>query len=223
MKRLLFSLLGTCALHIIVSAHVLDQYLQAAQIALAPDAVRIELRLIPGVQVADRICTLIDLDDDGQITAAEEQAYAGRVLQDIKLSISGINIPLTLTERKFPTQPEMREGVGTIRLTFAAATTLGVATHQQLYFRNNHLPELGVYLVNALVPTTNKIKLGEQERDPLQQGLRLAYDTTSGSTALMWRGIALLLFCLGLPLWGYWYYFLRRANKSVIGSEESVT
>ncbi|HEX8143817.1 MAG TPA: hypothetical protein VF553_14560 [Pyrinomonadaceae bacterium] len=37
----------------------------------------------------------------------------------------------------------------------------------QLPFRNNHLPELVVYLVNAPVPTTSEIKISGQERDPL--------------------------------------------------------
>ena len=96
MKRLLRCLLCACALHLTGSAHVLDQYLQVAQIALAPDGVRIELRLTPGVQVAERICTLIDADRDGQITTAEEQAYARRVLQDLELAINGVNAPLTL-------------------------------------------------------------------------------------------------------------------------------
>ena len=223
MKRWLFCLLSACALHLTVSAHVLDQYLQVTQITLAPNHVRIALRLIPGVQVADRICTLIDADGDGQITKTEEQVYARRVSQDIELAISGVNVPLTLTEIQFPTQPEMREGLGTIRFTFEAAATLNAVAHQQVYFRNNHLPELGVYLVNALMPTTNELKIGGQERDPLQRGLRLDYHLTPTSTTLSWRGIAMLLFCLFLLLWGYWRHFLRRPNHNSICTEETFT
>ncbi len=223
MRRLGLCLLCMCAAHLPVAAHVLDQYLQVAQIALAPNNVRIELRLIPGVQVADRIGALIDADGDGRITTAEEQAYARRVLQDIELAVSGINVPLTLTEMQFPTQPEMREGWGTIRLTYEASATLRAADQPQLYFRNNHLPELGVYLVNALMPTTNEIKLGGQERDPLQRGLRLDYYITPTSMILSWRGIAMLLFCLFLLLWGYLRHFLRRSNNSSICTEETFT
>ncbi len=222
MKRLVFYLLSMC-LSITVSAHVLDQYLQVAQIALAPHNVRIELRLIPGVQVADRICTLIDTDGDGRITTAEEQAYARRVLQDIELAISDVNVPLTLTAMQFPTQPEMREGLGTIRLTFEASATLNAVAHQQLYFRNNHLPEPGVYLVNALMPTTNEIKIGGQERDPLQRGLRLDYHITPASTTLSWREIAMLLLCLVLLLWKPLRHFLRRTNDTPICTEETLT
>lgn len=200
MKRLMFCLFGACAFHLTVSAHVLDQYLQVTQIALAPGGVRVELRLIPGVQVADRICAVIDTDGDGQITTAESQAYERRVWQDIGLEINGVNAPLTLADMQFPTQPEMREGLGTIRLTYTAAATLSGADQQQLYFHNDHLPELGVYLVNALMPATNEIKLNEQERDALQRGLRLNFYVTQdgAQSSSRWIGGVLLCLCLAL-------------------------
>lgn len=220
MKRWLCCLFTICAASLPVRAHVLDQYLQVAQIALAPDGVRIELRLIPGVEVAECIRTLIDVDGNGQITTAEEQAYARRVLQDIELAINGISAPLTFSDLKFPTQPEMRAGLGTIRLTFVAATTLQAADHQQLLFRNNHLPALGVYLVNALVPTANEIKISGQERDPLQRELRLRFHIISASTrdALRWQGVLGLCLCLLLlfPQWKYLRQYLQRGSDEQI-------
>lgn len=220
MRRLLFCLLSACAWHITVSAHVLDQYLQVAQIALAPDGVRIELRLTPGVQVAERIRTLIDADTDGQITTAEEQAYARRVRQDLELSINGVNAPLTLINIEFPTQQEMREGLGTIRLTFVAAATLGAGDHQQLYFRNNHLPELGVYLVNGLVPTTSEIKISGQERDPLQREMRLNFHVTPAGIGGLrpWIGVLMCGLCLVLffPQWKHLRQLFRRFNDEQI-------
>ncbi len=225
MRRLLFCLLCACALHITVSAHVLDQYLQVAQIALAPSGVRIELRLIPGVQVAERLCTLIDTDGNGQITTAEEQAYARRVLQDVELTLNGVNTPLTLTDLQFPRQPEMREGLGTIRLIYVAATTLGAADHQQLYFRNNHLPELGVYLVNALVPTANEIKISGQERDPLQHEMRLSFHVTTTGTrrTRSWTGVLIFCLCLAVlfPQWKHLRQYLRRRNDEQIQAKKT--
>ena len=206
MKRLLFCLLSTCALSITVSAHVLDQYLQVAQIALAPDGVRIELRLIPGVQVADRICTLIDADGDGQISAAEEQAYAQLVWRDLALEINGVRATLAPDGIQFPSPPEMRKGLGTIRLTYSAAATLGAVGKHQLYFRNNHLPEFGVYLVNALVPATSEIKITGQERDPLQHGLQLNFQATPVATPERRQWIGWFLFGLCLAL----YFFTGR-------------
>lgn len=205
MKRLLACLLCACACAATASAHVLDQYLQVAQIALAPDGVRVELRLIPGVQVAERIFALIDADGDGQITNTEEQAYARRVSQDVTLSLDGRNTPLTLTDQQFPTQREMREGLGTIRFTFTAATRIGGAGQQQLYFRNNHQPEFSSYLANALVPATKEIKITGQERDALQRELRIHFHATADAAhgRLRWPGVLVLCLCLALllPQW----------------------
>ena len=216
MKRLLFCLLSACALSITASAHVLDQYLQVAQIALAPDGVRIELRLIPGIEVADQICTLIDADGNGQITTAEEQVYARRVLQDLQLAINNVNTSLSLTNVQFPTRQEMREGLGTIRLTCETTTQLGAAAQQQVYFRSNHLPELGVYLVNALVPTASEIKISKQERDPLQRELRLNFHVTAETHApLRWQGVLIFCLCLLLllPQWKHLRQYVRRGNE----------
>lgn len=201
MKRLVLCLLCVCAVHLPSAAHVLDEYLQVAQIALAPGGVRIELRLIPGVQVAERIHTLIDADGDGQITTAEEGAYARRVLEDIKLAVNGVNTPLNLTGLQFPGRQEMREGSSAIRLTLVATATLDAATdRQQLYFRNDHQPELGAYLVNALVPTTSGIKISGQNRDPLQREMLLSFHVTPADARgpQPWAGVLMLFLCVVL-------------------------
>ncbi len=222
MKRLMFCLFGACAWHLTVSAHVLDQYLQVTQIALAPGGVRVELRLIPGKQVADRICALIDADGDGQITTAEAQAYERRVWQDIGLEINGVNAPLTLAEMQFPTPPEMQEGLGTIRLTYTAAVTLSSANQQLLYFYNNHVSELGVYLVNTLMPTTNEIQLGKQDRDALQHRLRLNfYVTRNGAqSSSRWIGGVLLFLCIALIILQSKYARLEKVNGRVIDGSQ---
>ena len=205
MRGLLFCLLCACALYIPVSAHVLDQYLQVAKIALAPSGVRIELRLIPGVQVADGVFAMIDVDGDGKISSAEEQAYVGRVLRDIALEVDGRRAPLALTGFQFPSRREMNEGLGAIRLELAAEAPLGAAGDHQLSFRNDHLPELGVYLANALIPTTEAIKITGQQRDTLQHGLQVDFRVLSADARAWPRWIGVLLFglCLALllPQW----------------------
>ena len=168
MKKLFLCLLCACALNTIVSAHVLDQYLQVAQVTLAPDGVRVELRLIPGIKVADQIFALIDADGDGQISRAEEQIYARRVMQDVALQIDEKDAPLALTAIEFPSRGEMNEGVGAIRLNLKAEPELNAAGEHRIVFRNDHLPELGVYLANALIPSTDAIEITGQQRDRLQ-------------------------------------------------------
>lgn len=200
MKRLLFCLLCACALRIAASAHVLDEYVQVAQIALAPDGVRVELRLIPGVQVADRVFAMIDVDGDGQFSSAEEQAYARRVLQDIAFEMDGRRAPLVLTAVQFPSRREMSEGMGAIRLNLASPSDLDAVGEHQLSFRNDYLPELGVYLANALVPTTDAIKITGQQRDELQHELRVGFRVLPADARVWprWTGVLLFGLCLAL-------------------------
>lgn len=205
MKRLLFCLLSACAWHVTVSAHVLDQYLQVAQVALAPDGAHIELRLIPGAQIADRIIALIDIDGDGKILDTEEQAYAQRVWQDVALEVDGRRVPLALSGIQFPSRLEMSEGIGAIRLKLVAEVAWDAAGAHQLSFRNDHLPALGVYLANALVPATNAIKINSQERDARQRELQINFHATldDAQGRRRWMGILIVCLCLALllPQW----------------------
>jgi nickel/cobalt transporter (NicO) family protein len=174
------------------------------------------LRLIPGVQVAGRVFALIDVDGDGQISSAEEQAYARRVLQDVALEVDGRRAPLAVSGVQFPSRREMNEGVGAIRLDLTAEATLGAGEHQ-LFFRNDHLPELGVYLVNALVPTTSEIKISGQARDPLQREMRLSFHGAPADTRGLWPWTGALMLCLCLALffsqWKRLRQYLRRCME----------
>src|SRR5215468_8357825 len=225
MKRLLLCLLCACALRVTAPAHVLDQYLQIAQIALAPGGARVELRLIPGAQVADRIFALIDADGDGQISSAEGQAYARRALQDVALEVDGRRAPIALTGVQFPSRREMNEGVGAIRLSLTAEAALGAAGEHQLFFRNDYLPELGVYLVNALVPSTSEIKISGQARDPLQREMRLSFHgATAGAHGLRpWTDVLALCLCLALffSQWKHLRQLVRPNRKESSAGAES--
>ena len=223
MRRLLACLFCMCAVHLSGTAHVLDQYLQVAQIALAPDGVRVELRLIPGAQVAERVFALMDADADGRLSSAEEQTYAQRVLQDLALSLNEHRLPLALAEVQFPARDTMREGLGAIRLTFTATATLNGTSNQRLNFRNDHLPEFSTYLANALVPESDAIKIEGQERDALQRGLQINFQTTAAATrgGLRWMGWLLFGLCLAL-LFSQWKRLRRlyvAGKASSVGAE----
>ena len=225
MRRLLFCLLCVCGVHIRGSAHVLDQYLQVTQIALGPDGARVELRLIPGVQVADRVFALIDVDGDGQISPGEEQAYVRRVLQDIAFEIEGQRAPLELRGVQFPSRREMKEGIGAIRLDLASQAALGTTGEHRVSFRNDHLAELGVYMANALVPTTETIKITGQERDALQHGLRVDFRVLSVDARAWprWTPVFLFGLCLTLllPQWKRLRAHLRRLGDEQINAKKT--
>src|SRR5262245_47873444 len=102
MRRVVSSLFMACCLTAMAQAHVLDQYLQVAKIGLEQNVVRVELHLIPGVQVADRVFAIIDVDGDGKISTEEEQTYARRVMDDLALELDGRRVPITLIKSQFP-------------------------------------------------------------------------------------------------------------------------
>lgn len=167
------------------SAHVLDEYLQASQLNLTPTGVHIELHLTPGVDVADRIFTLIDLDRNGQASPAEQRAYAQHVLDDLSLELDNRPLPLTLTSVAIPSRTELKTGDAPIILALSADTHFSTSNDHQLTFRNNYLPSLSVYNANTLIPTT-PIKITSQQRDPLQHELTIHFhlpSTTAASTA----------------------------------------
>jgi hypothetical protein len=82
-----------------------------------------------------------------------------------------------------------------------AEADLGVAGRHRLYFRNDHIPELGVYLANALVPATSEIKITGQERDAMQNELRINFQSApdAASGRLWWAGVSIILI-FGLSL-----------------------
>ncbi|MEP7273058.1 MAG: hypothetical protein ABI882_16275 [Acidobacteriota bacterium] len=202
MKRFFACVLCAVGLQATAAAHVLDQYLQVAQIALTADGVRIQLRLIPGAQIADRIFDLIDDDHDGQISEAEEQGYVGRVMRDLGLEVDGRSVPLVPVAVRFPSRSEMNDGDGAIRFDLSSQAPLDTVGEHRLSFRNDHLPELGVYLANALVPTTDAIVITGQQRDMLQHGLQVSFRVVDGNASgwSLWTGLLLLGLCLTLLL-----------------------
>ena len=127
-----------------------------------------------------RVFAVIDLDHNHQLSPGEQQAYAERVLHDLSLELDGRILPLTLTSATFPTRSEMKTGDAAVRLDLSAETALN--NNQQLTFRNNHLPNLSVYQANALVPTSNSIKITNQQRDRLQHELTLNITITPATT-----------------------------------------
>ena len=81
----------------------------------------------------------------------------------------------------------------------------------------DHLPELGVYLANALVPATNEIKITGQDRYPLQREMRLSFHVTPTDTRgpQPWTGVLMLCLCLVLffSRWKHLRQYLPRPER----------
>jgi hypothetical protein len=157
------------------SAHRLDEYLQATRVSIDIDHVSLEIDLTPGIDVASRVLSAIDANLDGRISPAEAGAYARRVVASLVLSVDGRPVPLAMIDDSFPDVPDMRLGVGTIRLRAAAKVAPAAFGRHYVTCINTHRAEMSVYLANALVPADPRIQITSQRRDPAQHELTVDY------------------------------------------------
>jgi hypothetical protein len=173
-----------------LSAHRLDEYLQASRLAIDAERIDVEIDLVPGVAVASTIFRAIDIDGDGRVSSSEAERYARVVLSSVALEVDGRVQPMALTGYRVPEWDEVCEGVGAIRLTMEARRSMSAGRHSLVY-RNMHQPEVGVYLANVLVPKSSDLRILGQMRDVLQHELRVEYETAgAGPSASMWGLIA---------------------------------
>jgi hypothetical protein len=174
------------------TAHRLDEYLQAARIAIEPDRARIELDLTPGAAVADAVLADIDRDRTAAISPDEAAAYAGAVRRALRLEVDGTPLLLELGTTRFPDVEDMRKGEGVIRLELSAALPPLAAGPHHLLYRNSHHPEIAVYLANALVPASERVSITAQRRDADQREVIVDYvlDANRAGTAQGWYAAA---------------------------------
>jgi hypothetical protein len=171
-------LLGGLLLLVLVTdarAHRLDEYLQATRISVATNSISLSIDLTPGVAVADQLLVAIDKDRDGRVSEAEAAAYAQRMLKDLQLQLDETVLTLSLVDASFPSLPEVKDGLGVIRIKANAPVGQLAAGKHTLTLTNAHLPAISVYLVNALVPKADAIEITKQTRDELQKNYRLEF------------------------------------------------
>jgi hypothetical protein len=183
-----------------VWAHRLDEYLQATRILVGVEDVSIELDLTPGTSVAPEVFASIDTDRNGRVSAPERDAYARRVVESVALKVDDRQLPLSLLDSQFPEYQEMDRGVGMIRLRAQANLTASIGDHQ-LYYLNDYRPDMGAYLVNALVPDDRQVQIGKQRRDPGQHTLTFDYHVGAPARsfrAVFWLFLAVVLSGFGI-------------------------
>ena len=169
------SFVAACAAGGAVSAHRLDEYLQAARIDVREDGVAIELALTPGAEIADAIVTLIDRNADGVTTAEEQRAYATDVAGALQVNVDGATLPLRLTTFAFPTIDQLRRGEGTIRLEISGRHPVLSKGRHQLFFTNGYRTGQSAYLANALAPVNPRVSITSQRRTFDQRDVTIDY------------------------------------------------
>ena len=194
MTRTLLALVLALAWVPRVEGPQLDEYLQAARLALLRDRVAIELDLTPGVSIAPQIFAIVDSDGNGQASPQEIERYARRVIDDLSLRVDGHQCPVTLTRAESPSWVEIQEGTGTFRVeAFAKIPVLKRGRHR-IAFENQHHAVNAVYLVNALKPADDRIQIAAQKRDVLQHSIDVDVEVTTAVEPAAWLSLA----CAGL-------------------------
>jgi hypothetical protein len=190
---------------VVATAHRRDEYLQAARIALDPQRVRIELDLTPGVDVADGVIARIDGDRNGSISPDEARAYAATVRDELSFDVDGQPVHVDVSEPRMPPLEAVRQGEGAIRLELTGMLPrLEPGTHLFRY-RNRHRPDIGAYLANALVPSSDAVAITAQHRDAIQSELAIGYELRG---AVLSGRVAQILIVVGAVLLagaGFWW------------------
>jgi hypothetical protein len=156
-------------------AHRLDEYLQATRIAVSTNRIDLTFELTPGVAVAGKVIERMDLDRNGRISNNEQSAYARQFLKDLTVKLDGNAMALNLTAVSASPLDEMRKGTGVIRMSVTSPAGSLRAGDHTLSLTNAHLPDLSVYLVNALQSRDPAVEIGQQTRDELQKEYQLLF------------------------------------------------
>lgn len=98
-------------------------------------------RLVPGVAVSTTVLAGIDTNAEGLIPETEGNVFAEQVLQDLSLSIDGNVLRPQLLSVDFPKLEQMKEGLGEIKIEFAAKLNPG-GSNRKIVFENHDQPGL---------------------------------------------------------------------------------
>ncbi len=190
-------------------AHRLDEYLQATRFSVELDRIVAEINLTPGADVAEKVIATIDRDGNGEVTASEAAAYAEYVAKSLSLQVDGRPRSFALDVYRVPSLAAMRGGEGIIRLRASIDIRASVGSHR-LAYSNTHRSDIGVYLVNALIPSNERIHITGQSRDMLQREFTLDYAVSAPEAdldlAAIWPPLA------GLVLAAAFHTVARRLN-----------
>jgi hypothetical protein len=172
-----------------LSAHRLDEYLQAARIAVEPDRVQLELSLTPGIAVADGIIREIDTDGSGELSPEEQHRYAERVLSAVTLRVDDAPVRLTLATSAFPDVVGLRSGDAAITVRSDVVVPLLSAGPHRVFFRNGNATAASVYLANALAPENDLVAVTGQQRDGRQSELTIDVVVRGTRAGSVWIGL----------------------------------
>jgi len=168
-----------------VSAHRLDECLQASRLAVEDGRIDLEVSLTPGVEVAEALIGDIDRDRDRVFSASEQQAFVSRVLMDLDVAHDSHPLDLAPGTATFPEPEAVLRGEGTIHIRSLARLDAQAPGPHHVTFTNRHQPDVSVYLANALVPASPRVAVTRQRHSSDQRELTIDYTLRTERSASM--------------------------------------
>ncbi len=183
MKKSFLWLLVFLSMYHVAKAHRLNEYLHATTISINKDSVQLHLHLVAGSDIASKLLSEIDRNNDGFISDTEQQAYTHLIVQNLFLYIDGTPATLRLINYSFPQEDDIKKGVGDIQVYLSAALSSTSVTHQ-IVFENHQQPSFSVYIVNCLLPADTSIHIISQSRNFDQSIYTVDFTTSNAFHAL---------------------------------------
>jgi hypothetical protein len=192
-----------------VSAHRLDDYLQALRVDVREDGLVVELDLTAGANLAADLVASLDRNGDGEIDPSEGDSFVAAIMRSLELSVDDRRVDLALVSRTMPSIDDVREGSGVISVVARADVDQSRGRHR-VRMSNGYRPDVSVYLANARRPESRTVSIASQARDPRQQALMIDYIVRAplAATGSVWTALAVLL--LGC---GGWWRRRRRTER----------
>ena len=162
-------------------AHRLEGLLQSSLVEVVPTQIKVQVTLVPGVDIAPRMKALLDPDADGEFSESESKAWAGQFMARQSVVVDGQTLPLTVRNVRGSPLPELAGGHAEIVIDYTAE--LGKLAHgpRTVVCANRYEPIPCIYQCNGLVPMTPDVRIRSHRRDAGERELTLAVEFPEAS------------------------------------------
>jgi len=131
-------------------SHPVDEVVQGAYLTLVPGALRLELNLTAGTEVANTVLASLDMNADQRITEAEARAYAQGVLERSSITLDGVRVSWTLENVRVPPYRNLQLGTDTIKI-YAVDERPDRSGAHTLSYHNQYQPAKSQWTANVFL------------------------------------------------------------------------
>jgi len=195
-------IVALAAIPFVANGHVLDEYLQSTLVVIEPGDIRLKINMTPGIEIAERVLSQIDHNQDGAISSDESAAYAAMLKRDLTVHLDGRDTQLKLVSSTIPDPTELRTGQGIIQMEFAVTPCSFSNGNHLLTFENRHFESIGVNLFNAARPRSASIRIARQNRNVNQSKAEIEFVYSARSSLFL--GTPGILASAAVILFGIW-------------------